>query len=331
MSPALGQRPSRAAGTDPSWQLRHGALGRALDRVELVAPAAGDRARAALEVVLRPVLSSRWPEVALSFSSLTNTGLPVELAWASRDAAVRWTAEVAPPETPDADRLRVAAKLARRLAPAPGQAPGTGSAPCWERAQQRGTLRFGAWLGMRHTATGDAGKVYLELPDGLPEDQAARHELLRMPGLTWRMAGLLPDGSTELYARGDDVDRGLVARVGTAAFGSSGELGALVSALAGPDPLPRRSGISITLGSADQVLATTWFTFAKSLFRDDDHAGRGLLRAAAARQCSTADGSVELYRALAGGRTDGRWRHAILGVGLAADGAGWVQAGLRPT
>ena len=301
MSPALGQRPSRAAGTDPSWQLRHGALGRALDRVELVAPAAGDRARAALEVVLRPVLSSRWPEVALSFSSLTNTGLPVELAWASRDAAVRWTAEVAPPETPDADRLRVAAKLARRLAPAPGQAPGTGSAPCWERAQQRGTLRFGAWLGMRHTATGDAGKVYLELPDGLPEDQAARHELLRMPGLTWRMAGLLPDGSTELYA------------------------------LAGPDPLPRRSGISITLGSADQVLATTWFTFAKSLFRDDDHAGRGLLRAAAARQCSTADGSVELYRALAGGRTDGRWRHAILGVGLAADGAGWVQAGLRPT
>jgi hypothetical protein len=308
-------------------------LNRTLDRIAAVAPDRAERAGSALQSTLAPILRSRWPEVALSFSSLTNTGFPVEFAWASRDSAVRWTSEVAPPETDDSERLHIAARLARigsdkgfdRDAFRPDSAVAE-----WAVVQRSGTLRFGAWLGMRHAAD-DASKVYLELPNGLPDRERARHEIFRLPELTWRMAGLFPDGSSEFYAQGSLIDLDLVHRLECSAFGDAGRLTAAATMLVAYDVLPRYAGMSVSLDAEDRVLTLTWFTFAKSVFRDDEQAQSAIRGTAARLPSPPADGSLTLYDALVNGEPDGRWRHAIVGVGIGADGMGWIQAGIRPS
>ena len=58
------------------------AVASTVGRLHEVAPVEAARAGAVLEEVLRPVSATRWPEVAHRFSRLTNTGVPVEFAWA---------------------------------------------------------------------------------------------------------------------------------------------------------------------------------------------------------------------------------------------------------
>ncbi|MFT4102036.1 MAG: hypothetical protein QM674_13555, partial [Burkholderiaceae bacterium] len=142
---------------------------------------------------LRPVMDSPWPEVAWRFGLLTATGYPVELAWASRDAALRWTCEVAGPQTPEADRLPLAAKAAHV------------DVEPWAALQRGRRLRYGAWLGARQLDGERRTKVYLELPAGslapgpwAPAGRALERGVL---DLSWRMAGVNDDGSVELYAR----------------------------------------------------------------------------------------------------------------------------------
>ena len=76
---------------------------RALDRVEPILPLETDRARRHLADALAPITQSVWPEISHRLSLLTNTGFPVEFSWSSRYTALRWTAEVAGPETPKED------------------------------------------------------------------------------------------------------------------------------------------------------------------------------------------------------------------------------------
>jgi hypothetical protein len=142
------------------------------------------------------------------------------------------------------------------------------------------------------------------------------------------MAGLNPDGTYEVYARSDDLGRPLVDQLEEMAFGSSGVLSAAVATFIGAPELPRRVGISVLLAPSGQAMALTWFTSALSNFRDDAAAGRAISALAAG---SCAPGSLEIYRALAAGPSDGRWRHTVVGVGLSADGRSWLQTGLRPT
>ena len=293
---------------------------RTLQRVRAVSPDAADRAERALRATLQPVIESRWPEVTTTFSTLTNTGFPVEFAWTSRDASVRWTAEVAAPERANRDRLGLALQRAGM--------DREHTAAVWSAAQARGPLQYGAWLGSRYTATTELAKVYLELPAGLPAAMTARHPVLALPGLRWRMAGLNADGTYEVYARSDVVDRRLVDRLEEQTVGSTGLLCSAVAELVGASGLPKRAGLSVLLTPDGRTLALTWFTSALGSFRDD----------AAAREFvdnlmtgSNAPGSLETYRALASGPSDGRWRHTLLGVGLGADGRAWLQAGLRPT
>ena len=79
-----------------------------------------------------------WPEISHRLSLLTNTGIPVEFSWSTRHTALRWTAEVAGPETPKEDRLAIASELA-------------GVDAGWLEEIQAGRhLRYGAWLGGRH-------------------------------------------------------------------------------------------------------------------------------------------------------------------------------------
>jgi hypothetical protein len=145
------------------------------------------------------------------------------------------------------------------------------------------------------------------------------------------MAGLFPDGSREFYAQGSRIDVDLVQRLERSTFGESGRLTAAATTLVACDVLPLYAGISVSLDAGDRVLALTWFTFAKSVFRDDEQARSAIRRTALAPRSAVAENSLELYEALSNGEPDGRWRHAIVGVGIGADGIGWIQAGIRPS
>lgn len=301
-------------------------LGRLADCDAQSAARAGTR----ISEVLAPVGSSTWPEVAWSSSRLTNTGMPLEFAWTSRDAdhhsmSIRWTAEVAPPETPDHERLGLAARLAF---------PHGTDAVCLPRLRQVQApmrLRFGAWLGVRHRGGGgrDEAKVYAELPP-VPAAEAAAalgvgpHVALRTVGLTARMAGVFADGSVEIYARSRDLDEQGLRGLERSAFGRDDRLWVSVRDLLGIPRVPRPSGVSILLDPGGSPVAITWFTFAKAVFGSDAATVAGL----ASRTSSTA--ARRSLKALAGGDPDGRWRCGLVGVGVTGRGEPWVQLGMRP-
>lgn len=302
-------------------------LERAFERIRSTGTAAADvesSERALLEA-LRPVMVSVWPEVAWRFGLLTATGYPVELAWASRDAGLRWTCEVAGPETPEADRLALAAQAAHvEVAP-------------WAAVQQGRHLRYGAWLGVGQLDGARRAKVYLELPTGDlapgPWAEAGRDLARRVLDLTWRMTGVNDDGSVELYARVPELSW---AQLGAAArlAGDQGSLVNLVQELIsrptrGGPGLPRPSGLSLVLSPSHTPVALTWFTVAKWVWPGDAAVSAAVLRTTALVVRRTA--SREMYRALSSGPDDGRWRHGMVGVGVNMAGGTWLQAGLRPT
>lgn len=285
-----------------------------LRRLRAVLPAQADEAGALLARTLAPLAASRWPEVAWSFSSLTNTGLPVEFAWTSREAAVRWTAEVAEPEADDAARLQRAAQAL----------DWSGDVRDWIEHQRGARLKFGAWASARH-GEDFAAKLYADLPEGrLPPQWRGRHPLFDSTLLFWRMCGVNPDGSVECYARADELDLAALRQLARAALGDEAALLQRLLRVLPADDLPRPSGISLALSAQGQVRALTWFTFAKAIFRDD----------AEAERCLRAQGegrSAQVYAALAAGPADGRWRHGMIGVGADIAGNAWVQCGVRPT
>lgn len=285
-----------------------------LQRLRAVLPAQADAAGRLLARTLAPLAASRWPEMAWRFSSLTNTGLPVEFAWTSREAAVRWTAEVAEPEADDADRLRRAAQALDWC----------GDLQPWLDHQRGARLKFGAWASARH-GDGVAGKLYADLPDGrLPPHWRGRHRLFGSNLLFWRMCGVNPDGSVECYARAGELDLAALGALARATLGDGAALLQRLLQVLPADDLPRPSGISLALSAQGEVRALTWFTFAKAIFRDD----------AQAEACLRAQGegaSAQVYAALAAGPADGRWRHGMIGVGADIAGNAWVQCGVRPT
>lgn len=324
------------------------AVARSFDRIRAigVAPLAGDaeQSERALLDALRPVVGSVWPEIAWRFGTLTATGYPVELAWASRDAALRWTCEVAGPETPESSRLALAA-----------EASGIDIRP-WGDLQRGRRLRYGAWLGARHQDGRRRSKVYLELPAG-PWDQATRNQrgLAGLPGpvdlpagpwaeaahalaravadLHWRMAGLNDDGSVELYARLADLTPLQLTAASRLVFADDA-LRPVVRHLIGAPDADRTTpsgpaGLSLVLSPQGDPLAVTWFTIAKWAWGDDATARAAVLRTA--DLVGTADASRSLYEALSSGPDDGRWRHGMVGAGIDLTGRLWLQAGLRPT
>jgi hypothetical protein len=274
-----------------------------------------ERAARRLAQILQPVTHSAWPEVALVFSRLTNTGMPVEFAWTSREPSLRWTAEVAPPEVPESSRVGVAFATAGM----------SGAAAPWAALQHGERLHYGAWLGMRHSGDSDVAKVYVELPSGrLPQEWQRRHPLLAGTHQQWRMAGVGSAGSTEFYARHDDMDPALLQSMARSAFGRSSCWLTAIARLLGRPELPQPSGVSLAFNADGEPCALTWFAAAKALFRDDDATQAALLR-----QVDDDQGRA-LLRALSGGAPDGRWRHGMVGVGVDRHEATWVQVGIRP-
>ncbi|WP_154674271.1 hypothetical protein [Nakamurella lactea] len=322
------------------------AAGMALRRLARIDRAAGQRAAAAIAGALGPVDGSAWPELADRFSRLTNTGLGLEFAWSSKDAAVRWIAECGPPEMAERDRLVIAARAAfgSEIADRPSmpRTPPTG-VPALQRLLDRTAalqhdmpLRFGAWTAGRHRSNSpDSRKVYAELTGlrvpaavrglGLTPPSGRLHPVLHSHGLVCRMVGLNDDGTIELYTRTTDPDEPLIRGLEKSITGRDAVLWAAVTELAGTTRLPRPSGVSMVLDERAEPLAVCWFSFAKALFPDD------AATLAALRRAPAAPGSVAVLNALAAGEPDGRWRFGIVGVGVSRDGKLWSQAGIRPT
>lgn len=294
------------------------ALAATLTRLATVAPVGAGRAQAVLDEVLAPLARSAWPEIAYRSSRLTPDRSPVELAWTSRDPAVRWTAEVAAPEVPSSARLALAA--ARASLPDATTARLAG-------LQQGGRLRYGAWLGGRHDEDGtDRFKVYAEVPPGADLRRLVDHPVLRQWGLRWRMAGASPDGSLELYAgidRPEDVDLLAFEQV---TLGSSGRLLTAVRDLTGAPELARPSGLSVVLAPTGQALAVTWFASAKGLFSSD-----ATTVAALTARCADERQRAALAALVPADHRAPRRAVIPIGVGVALDGSTWLQAGTVAT
>ncbi|MFT3801357.1 MAG: hypothetical protein QM766_09085 [Burkholderiaceae bacterium] len=166
-------------------------------RCPLPAPALGARV-ACLE-------RSAWPSVAACWSRLTPTGFPVEVTVADDAPRLCWSAEIAPPEVSESDRLRL---VAREMA-AHGQPIDAGAQARLQALQDRAELRFGAWLGGREEAHAPPRfKLYAELPeqvdiDALPVPGALRQACRHVrSGTRARMLGIEPArGRTEIYLR----------------------------------------------------------------------------------------------------------------------------------
>jgi hypothetical protein len=303
-------------------------IDRPLDRLAGCAPGAAAAARRALGTVLAPVAASKWPEVAWRGSALTDDGFPAEFAWSSRDASVRWTAEVAAPETPQAERLELACKTLPALLGAAGLEP---LSLGWAQAQPRELLRFGAWIGGRHGASGDRYKIYVERPP------LARDVARQLPDLeealsrrvVWRMTGAeTPGTGVEVYGR---IEQQTLAGMRRALQWAGLEcflqietaLQALCWRPADERPLGKTSGISVSFDENGPA-ALTWFAPARA-------AGRSTIEAAAAVRAAAAlcGGDTGLLDALLGDPVHPLGKIGMVGLGAARDGTTWIQASWR--
>lgn len=168
-------------------------------------PAGTGEMEAALPVLLGPLLpaseSARW-----RLSLLTDGGFPFEMTFSTAGDGPRYTLEVGPGATPPGARLARSLELLAGLGCLPAD---DGTHAQLVRWQATGRLRFGAWLGARHSAAASAYKVYAEVPAAAQPDAAAYlcsrlGRPLALPGRRQevQMAGWYPaSGDVELYSR----------------------------------------------------------------------------------------------------------------------------------
>lgn len=293
-----------------------------LDALEASGTPGVARARRALAGLLAPLSSSAWPEVSWRFSRLTGDGYPFELTCCTAPHT-RYTLEVGPPELPDHQRLPVALAL---LGTAGGSADAQVSAAL--RELQRGRpLRYGAWLGGRHTRTADAYKVYAEVPAGASWVTAAPLLGALPVGSHCSMVGLASDGSQELYFRvpaltWEDLER-LCGRHGLQRHLPA--LTSLIQRLSGRTGLPPTpTGLSVTLRSG-QLQSVALIVAVRDLIGGD-----GAAQAVLAPYFPPQSGYARVSQPLAG-RSGPYTRHSALSFALSAAGLQGVAVGLRPT
>jgi len=297
-----------------------------LARLGQIAPSASLAAGMALNRALGPLRKSIWPQVAWQASRLTDDGFPVEFSWSSRDAAVRWTAEVAGPEIPEADRLDLALALVETLQGIRPDCPTDISALF---AAITPPYRFGCWLGGRHDANGSRTKLYIELPDGVQPDLVAVTVAVAVgKQCRWRMVGWdTQSGYREFYSRiafHDASQPALIAR--KLGFIAPHRLTESIQRLLTSRqdcarPLGSESGLSITLSPDGEPLALCWF--------GPSHLVHPVSSRVRSRICASARTmNTSMLNALVS--DDGTGRIGLVGAGISADGTTWYQAGCRP-
>jgi hypothetical protein len=157
----------------------HPAIRQALDLAAENYPVEANRAVESMRIVLEGLLNTTRPEEAWSFSTLSEEGFPLEFAFTSFDRTLRYTAEVAGPESRPSARLHQANAVLAKLGanPLPSDLLDTLAG-----LQTNATLKYGAWVGVHHGPARDLYKIYVEIPPEAGERASAwATELLNAP------------------------------------------------------------------------------------------------------------------------------------------------------
>lgn len=275
-----------------------------LDRVAEVRPAHAARARTELAATLAAIRGSAVGALAWESSCLTPSRYPVEFAVTSASDEMRTVVDVIAPEDDRRTALTRADGYGRLFGSA-GLPPET--AELLRRHQHGMVLRYGAWLGSRHTATASTHKLYVEV-DADPTRSRALREALAPEA--WRvLAGLGPvrligvglgaERAVELYARPHFVD-GDVLRVFASRAGMAGSAESLVRAAIGPTG--EGSGRNIALSVAaigGRITAIAAFASAHRRHRRDHRAREHVLELARREEWRSADVYAAASRPLA--------------------------------
>ena len=265
-----------------------------LDRVEGVRPAHAERARSELEVSLARMRGSVVGELGWESSCLTPSRYPVEFAVTSATDEVRTVVDVLAPE----DDRRTALDEADRIARLFGSAGLlTETAELLRRHQHGLPLRFGAWLGSRHTASASTHKLYVEVD----RDPERTGRLMRaLAPEAWRvLAGAGPvrflgialdkTRAIELYARPPHTDGDLL-RVLAARAGMPELAEPLAHAAVGPFDAGAGRNVPVSVATADgRVTAVAAFAFAHQRLRRDHRVRASVLTRARAEGWASAE------------------------------------------
>lgn len=315
------------------------ALSMALQALAQHLPAATARAGAALDTILQGAYCSAWPEVAWRFSRLTGDGFPVEFAFVSQGASIRYTVEVAGPEAVEADRLDLALAAMDQLGAA---RPPAAITSILRQAQHVGSLRYGTWISGRHDESGDRFKLYVEVPRTAGEQAVELFRPLLMPNPLLptrpsylRMIGYEPDSArTELYFEANALEfweaTRLMKRFGLAEQTDS--LFALIEQTGGlslEHPLPgARAGFSLSLSGSGGPPLFSLFSTAWAIFGGDGQTRQQLLALAESRGWELA--GYDAVSTTLSGRTGWKTWHSVVSFIAAPAGPPILSIGLRP-
>jgi len=309
----------------------------ALARISSADPAAGRSAGEALAVLLAGVRASCWPEIAWRFSRLGAGGCPIEFSFSSADTALRYTVDPAGPETALPERLPIALRLIQQLTPG-ATVPGE-LTRLIENAQTAADLRWGAWVGGRHSGTGSSFKLYAELPRltataplgrwSLPVTAPAGRCEIQLEGLGYDLARRL----VELYYRVSHLDLSsltlLLAQAGLAdrvadLLDLLGEV--LERPVRGYFP-PLRFGFSLATDRPGDVRTASLFCYTYEALGDDARC-RSRILSVTGRRGLMLGVYPEMSAPLAAG--SGKHRHTVAAISVAAAGPPALTIALSP-
>jgi hypothetical protein len=119
-------------------------------------------AQKSLDHLLQSSLNAKDQRRAWGFSYLAK-GFPVEFVFTSKQKEIRYTVDPAGPNKHPQDILHYSLELLKEIDDS------TISESCisfFEGLQKSGGLKYGCWVGGRHTALGNEFKLYVEVPQG---------------------------------------------------------------------------------------------------------------------------------------------------------------------
>jgi prenyltransferase beta subunit len=135
-------------------------LAQAISLITAEKPELGTRMIDTLSLLLAGISPSPRPNLSWEFSTLNKNSFPVEFTFASHDASVRYTSEVAGADVDPGDRL----SQAKRQLAALGNDPWLTRIAHLDLVQTTKELQWGAWIGVRHRSDGERYKLYVEVP-----------------------------------------------------------------------------------------------------------------------------------------------------------------------
>jgi|GEM_PF-4387438 len=307
----------------------HPALLHVLRGAEELGLARFDSTAQTMEALLRAGLTDQPIHGQWSASLLTTTGFPVEFAWCSTTAELRYTLEPGSGVISPHQRLDLVSQWGK-VAPF--------SFELFKELQHGCSLRYGAWIGVRHQAEQTSYKYYLEIPINCNRDKIyKRCNDATYPLPTEKskltMLGIDPKSThPEFYYQTIDLQpRDVESLMGCFGIGDrAGELLHTLESLYGwpvYKKLPgKRHGFSYRTGLSQEALFT-FYLYACDVFASDAHARQALLHQGRTREWDTR--FYEYVSAPLKHSTRTR-AHGLVGITLGKTGEAAVSVGLSP-